>query len=93
MSPIPADSIPYLPRGVRLHRDHVRARWVLLAPERTIALDEIGHAILSELDGARPFADVVARLAAKFDAPAPQIADDVSGFLGTLRARRFLELA
>ena len=66
--------IPVMPRGVRLHRDTVRDRWVLLAPERAVTLDDIGHAILSEVDGTRSFEDIVATLAAKYAAPAEQIA-------------------
>jgi len=89
---IAREAVPYLPRGVRLHRDHVRDRWVLLAPERTISLDMIGHAIISELDGARSLGQIVDRLAAKYDAPADQIAGDVQQFLGQLADRRFLEV-
>jgi pyrroloquinoline quinone biosynthesis protein D len=89
---IAPNAVPYLPRGVRLHRDHVRDRWVLLAPERTISLDMIGHAIITELDGSSGFALIVDRLAAKYDAPADQIAGDVQQFLGQLAERRFLEV-
>ncbi len=85
-------AIPLIPRGVRLHHDRVRERWVLLAPERTIDLDPIGHAILQEIDGTSPFSDVVARLAAKYDAPAEQIAGDVAEFITGLTDRRILEL-
>ena len=85
-------AVPYLPRGVRLHHDHVRDRWVLLAPERTISLDMIGHAIIMELDGSSGFAQIVDRLATKYDAPADQIAGDVQQFLGQLAERRFLEV-
>ena len=85
-------AIPYLPRGVRLHRDRVREAWVLLAPERAIMLDEIGHAVLTEIDGARSFEQITAALAAKYDAPQDEIAGDCAGLLGALRARRFLEV-
>ncbi|MHA6345999.1 pyrroloquinoline quinone biosynthesis peptide chaperone PqqD [Roseivivax sp. CAU 1761] len=86
------DAIPYLPRGVRIHRDRVRDAWVLLAPERAITLDQIGHAILAELDGKRSFGEITAALAAKYDAPEEAIAKDSAGFLGALRERRFLEV-
>lgn len=85
-------AIPVMPRGVRLHRDQVRDRWVLLAPERTIALDAIGHAILSELDGATSFGGLVNRLAEKYQAPAEQIRGDAADFLSRLAERRFLDL-
>lgn len=84
--------IPVLPRGVRLHWDRVRDTWVLLAPERTVTLDQVGHAILSEIDGSRSFSQITAGLAAKYNAPQEQIAQDSAGFLGALRERRFLEV-
>lgn len=84
--------IPVLPRGVRLHFDKVRETWVLLAPERTVMLDAVGHAILSEVDGVRPLGEIARALAEKFAAPAEQIAEDSAGFLGELRERRFLEV-
>ena len=86
------DEVPYLPRGVRLHHDKVRESWVLLAPERAIMLDQIGHAVLTELDGTRSFAEITAALAKKYDAPQEEIAKDSAGFLRALRDRRFLEV-
>ncbi len=86
------DEIPVLPRGVRLHFDKVRDSWVLLAPERALMLDAIGHAILSEIDGSRSFDAITSGLAAKYAAPKPQIAADSAAFLGSLRARRFLDV-
>ncbi|MEO9517217.1 MAG: pyrroloquinoline quinone biosynthesis peptide chaperone PqqD [Paracoccaceae bacterium] len=85
--------IPALPRGVRLHFDKVRDKWVLLAPERAVTLDPIGHAILSEVDGARSFGEITQALADKYNAPADQIAADSAGFLNALRDRRFLDVS
>ncbi len=79
---------PAMLSGVRLHWDRVRGRWFLLAPERAIALDEIGLAILSEADGARRFGDIVSRLAGRYDAPPDRIAGDARRFLGALIERR-----
>ncbi|MCB4456797.1 pyrroloquinoline quinone biosynthesis peptide chaperone PqqD [Leisingera sp. McT4-56] len=81
---------PFLPRGVRLAADKVRGGAVLLCPEKAIALDAIGEAILSLVDGSRSFEDIVAGLAAAYDAPAEQIAGDVQRFLAGLRARMYL---
>lgn len=86
-------AIPTLPRGVRLHRDRVRDQWVLLAPERAVTLDPIAHAILSEIDGTRSFAEITETLARRYTAPPEQIAGDAAGFLQALQARRFLDLA
>ncbi|WHZ33332.1 pyrroloquinoline quinone biosynthesis peptide chaperone PqqD [Sagittula sp. MA-2] len=90
---IAAGDIPVLPRGVRLHFDKVRDSWVLLAPERAIMLDMVGHAVLSEVDGSRTFEQITRSLAEKYAAPAEEIASDSAGFLGALRDRRFLEVA
>ena len=89
---LPDDARPALLSGVRTHWDAVRGRWFLLAPERAIALDEIGAAILAETDGARPLAEIVARLAARYDAPAERIAGDVRAYLGGLVERRMAEV-
>ncbi|SMX32328.1 pyrroloquinoline quinone biosynthesis peptide chaperone PqqD [Actibacterium lipolyticum] len=83
---------PFLPRGVRLHFDKVRDDWVLLAPERAIRLDDIGLAILNELDGERSLSMIATSLAEKYGAPADQVATDCVEFLQSLVDRRFVEL-
>jgi len=84
--------VPALPRGVRLYYDRVRETWVLLAPERALTLDAIGHAILAEVDGIRSCHEITACLAARYDAPEDQIASDMAGFLRSLRDRRFVDV-
>ncbi|WP_227271979.1 pyrroloquinoline quinone biosynthesis peptide chaperone PqqD [Roseobacter weihaiensis] len=84
--------IPALPRGVRLHHDKVRDAWVLLAPERAVTLDPVGHAILTEVDGARSFGEITRALAERYNAPIEQIVNDSAGFLDALRDRRFLDV-
>jgi pyrroloquinoline quinone biosynthesis protein D len=81
---------PCLPRGVRMITDKVRGGKVLLCPEKAIALDAIGVAILSRVDGSASFEEIVAGLAAAYDAPAEQIAGDVQRFLAGLRSRLYL---
>jgi pyrroloquinoline quinone biosynthesis protein D len=88
-----AGDIPRLPRGVRLRHDRVRGGWVLLAPERAVGLDAIGHAILSEIDGTSSFGEIVAALAARFEAPPEEIAADSRTLLAGLMNRRMLECA
>ncbi|MBM3603385.1 MAG: pyrroloquinoline quinone biosynthesis peptide chaperone PqqD [Alphaproteobacteria bacterium] len=82
--------VPYLPRGVRLQGDRVRGIRVLQAPERAMQLDQIGEAILGELDGSRSMAAIVAGLAARYQAPEEQIAGDVRDFLTGLIERRMV---
>ncbi|MEM1276086.1 MAG: pyrroloquinoline quinone biosynthesis peptide chaperone PqqD [Pseudomonadota bacterium] len=84
--------IPTLPRGVRLHFDRVRDSWVLLAPERAILLDPVGHAILNEVDGSQNFGEITRALAAKFEAPKDQVERDSAEFLDSLLDRRILDL-
>lgn len=87
-----ANDIPALPRGVRLHFDKVRDTWVLLAPERAVTLDGIGHAILNEVDGQRTLGEIANVLSYKFGAPVDQITQDSVDFLTALRDRRFLDV-
>ncbi|MDQ2089696.1 pyrroloquinoline quinone biosynthesis peptide chaperone PqqD [Marimonas arenosa] len=81
---------PRLPRGVRLAQDRVRGGMVLLAPEKAIALDAIGEAILTRVTGDATFAEIVSDLADTYSAPRDQIESDVQAFLQSLRARVFL---
>lgn len=87
------NEIPALPRGVRLHRDQVRDTWVLLAPERAVTLDAVGHAILTEVDGSRSFGQITESLAERYAAPVGDIRKDSNGFLTALRNRRFLDVS
>ena len=83
------DTVPYLPRGVRLARDRVRGMRVLQAPERAMQLDPVGEAILSALDGRR-LGQIIDALAVAYAAPRDQIAGDVIGFLQSLIDRRMV---
>ena len=85
-------AIPFLPRGVRLHRCEVRKAWLLLAPERAVKMDQVGVAILNALDGQRTFAEVVDKLAQDFNAPRERIAGDAARFLADLKNRRMVEV-
>lgn len=85
------DPVIRLPRGVRLHHDAVRELPVLLGPERALMLDDIGLAILTELDDAPRLSDLIARLAARYDAPVSEIAGDVRAFLDDLQVQRLVD--
>ncbi|WP_111428458.1 pyrroloquinoline quinone biosynthesis peptide chaperone PqqD [Rhodobacteraceae bacterium DSL-40] len=87
-----AASVPRMPRGVRLQEDRVRGGWVLLAPERAIALDAVGLAIISRIDGARDFGAIVADLSETYGAPEAEIARDSGEFIAALAERRILEI-
>jgi pyrroloquinoline quinone biosynthesis protein D len=78
---ISPDSVPALPRGVRLRFDKVRNVWTLLAPERVLMPDEIAVEILKRCDGKASVAAIVDDLAQTFSAPRDEIAQDVETFL------------
>ena len=82
---------PILPRGVRLRHDTVRARWVLLAPERIFEVDDIGVEILKRCDGRR-LDELLTDLAAVFEASPDQIRGDVEAFLKGFAEKRVLDL-
>ncbi len=86
----PRDRVPLLPRGVRLHHDPVRDAPVLLGPERALMLDEIGHAILSEVDGVRTLDQIAAHLAEAYEAPKEEVAADMAAFLDDLADRQLI---
>ena len=85
------DARPRLPRGVRLREDKVRARWVLLAPERIVKVNQIAVEILRLCDGARNLSEIVADLAQRFKADPERIASDVRALLASLAEKRMVE--
>src|SRR4051794_37121360 len=70
-------SRPVLPRHAKLKFDETRQRWVILAPERVLAPDDIAVEILQLCDGARSVADMIDQLAEKYAAPREAIGTDV----------------
>ena len=83
-------SRPVLPRHARLKFDETRPRWVILAPERVLAPDEIAVEILQLCDGARNVAQMIDQLAAKYTAERAAIGADVIAMLQDLADKGFL---
>ena len=81
---IAADSVPRLPRHVKLRFDEARKRWTLLAPERVFVPDEIAVEILQRCDGVATVAAIADALAEKFGAPRDEVARDVLEMLQDL---------
>ncbi len=92
MTDFPDGSVPFFPRGVRIHDDRVRGFKVLLAPERALKLDMTGAAILGEVNGDRSFEEIVTILANRYNAPAEQIGKDARAYLSGLIDRRMMEM-
>ena len=83
-------SRPVLPRHARLKFEDTRQRWVILAPERVLAPDEIAVEILQLCDGARDVAAIIDALAAKYTADRAEIGRDVVAMLQDLADKGFL---
>jgi pyrroloquinoline quinone biosynthesis protein D len=83
-------SRPIMPRHARLKFDEVRRRWVILAPERVLAPDEIAVEILQLCDGARSVEQMIDQLAAKYAAERAAIGTDVIAMLQDLADKGFL---
>ncbi len=86
-------SRPVLPRHAKLKYDDTRKVWVILAPERVLAPDEIAVEVLQLCDGVRNVAAIVDELVAKYAAPREAIATDVVAMLQDLADKGFLTAA
>jgi pyrroloquinoline quinone biosynthesis protein D len=83
-------SRPVLPRHARLKFDETRQRWVILAPERVLAPDEIAVEILQFCDGVRSVEQMIDQLATKYAADRAAIGADVIAMLQDLADKGFL---
>src|SRR3984957_15034179 len=86
-------SRPVLPRQARLKFDETRQRWVILAPERVLAPDDIAVEVLQLCDGVRSVDVMIDQLTEKYAAPRDAIAADVIAMLQDLADRGFLTQA
>ena len=78
-----------LPRHAKLKFDETRQVWVILAPERVLAPDEIAVEVLKLCDGVS-VAEIADQLAAKYAAPRDAILTDVIAMLQDLADKGFL---
>ena len=83
-------SRPMLPRYTKLRFDETRKIWVILAPERVLAPDEIAVEVLQLCDGVRSVAEMVDQLAEKYASPREAILTDVTAMLQDLSDKGFL---
>ena len=87
---ISADSVPRLPRHVKLRHDKARDRWLILVPERVLVPDDTAVAVLSRVDGARSVRDIAGDLAQTYQAPVDVILADSVALLQDLADKGFL---
>jgi pyrroloquinoline quinone biosynthesis protein D len=83
-------SRPVLPRHAKLRFDETRKVWVILAPERVLAPDEIAVEVLQLCDGVRDVGAVSDQLAEKYAADRAVILNDVIAMLQDLADKGFL---
>jgi pyrroloquinoline quinone biosynthesis protein D len=83
-------SRPVLPRHTRLKFDETRQVWVILAPERVLAPDEIAVEVLRLCDGVRSVEAMIDQLATRYAAERGAIATDVIAMLQDLADKGFL---
>jgi pyrroloquinoline quinone biosynthesis protein D len=86
------DSVPRLPRGVRLVDSAAQGGMVLLAPERVFKPDAIALAILQRCDGKATVGQIADTLSAAYNAPRERVLADVKVLLGSLADKQLLEL-
>lgn len=82
---------PKLRPGVKLRHDPTRG-WVLMAPERYLALDDTAHAIVRQCDGHTTIAGIVRALSGEFSAPPEEIEPDVLALLEDLSNKGYVSL-
>ena len=83
-------SLLSLPRHARSKIHEMRQVWVIPAPERVLAPDEIAVEVLQLCNGIRSVAEMVDQLAVKYAAPREAIAADVVAMLQDLADKGFL---
>ena len=83
-------SRPVLPRHAKLKFDETRQVWVILAPERVLAPDEIAVEVLQICDGVRSVGEIANLLAQKYAAEREAILTDVITMLQDLADKGFV---
>jgi pyrroloquinoline quinone biosynthesis protein D len=91
MTALGPDSVPRLPRGVRLSFDKARERWLMLAPERIFEPNDVGLAVLRLCDGERSLSGICQELARTYNADPAVIMADITELIGGLVQKRLIE--
>lgn len=74
-------SVPSLPKHVRIQYDPVRQAFAVLSPEKVFWPNDISLDILRRCDGRSTVGHIIAGLAADYGAEQEAVAADVIGFL------------
>src|SRR5689334_7217829 len=81
---IDAQSLPRLPRHIKMRRDGPRDRWLILGPERVFTPDAVAVAVLKLCDGNRSVEAIATELARAYEAPVERILADIVPMLQDL---------
>ena len=85
--------VPKLAKKARLKFDRHESRWMILYPERGLALNDSAAAIAQAIDGTRSIAEIAAFLASKYGEDArDSIERDAVAFVTDLRDRGLLDV-
>jgi coenzyme PQQ biosynthesis protein PqqD len=85
---------PALASKARLRYDQISGRYLLLYPERGLALNATAASILKLCDGALTVEGIVERLQREYtDRPGPELQHDVLEFLDEMAKRGLLQVA
>ena len=90
MSTLSLAAVPTLAARVRLQIDRVTGAPVLLYPEGVLELNETAGEVLRLCDGQRTVAEIIAALAAEFEATSDELTADVLACLAELRGRNLV---
>lgn len=74
-------STPSLPKHVRIQYDAVRQAFAVLSPEKIFWPNDVSLDILRRCDGRSTVGDIIAGLAADYEAEQEAVATDVIAFL------------
>lgn len=81
--------VPRLASGVRVHRDQVRERDVLLYPEGALVLNETAAAVLELVDGQRSIDEIAAELDSRHGVG--DVRDDVAELVEQVAAEGLMD--
>lgn len=74
-------SVPRLPKHVRLQFDPVRQAFAVLSPEKVFWPNEVSLDILRHCDGQSTVAEIITALATEYDVTKADIEPDIAAFL------------
>ncbi|MEV8700586.1 MULTISPECIES: pyrroloquinoline quinone biosynthesis peptide chaperone PqqD [Mesorhizobium] len=74
-------SVPSLPKHVRIQYDPLRQAFAVLSPEKIFWPNDVSLDILRRCDGRSTVGDIIAGLAADYEAEQEAVATDVIAFL------------